>query len=403
MNIAYITTEFITEKKYGGLATYLYNIAIIMSQRGHKVTIFTLSEKNEIIQFANNIKVIRVKGRKIRPQIDKMGRAADMLSNSFLLNQKVKKENKIEKFDIVQATNYQAAGIFRIYSLPYIVRLSSDSSLLRNASKANFNLAQALIEKKLEDYLELLCIKLCDASFAPSYFCANSVMKRIHKKIDVIESPFMPKKIDINESLYEKFLYNKKYILFNSSLSYLKGTHIGIKATEKLLSRNPNLYMVYVGHDYGFIDENGGNKSVADILKRQHLKYEGRVLYFKNVRKDILYSLIMHSYACVLPSRVDNLPNSCIEAMSVGKIVIGTYGASFEQLIENKKSGLLIKRDSVNALVNAVEYVLNLSEKERKKIEMEAKKAIERLNPDNAYRNTIEYYQNIIIKQKRFN
>lgn len=45
MHIAYLTSEFMTEKWHGGLAAYLDNITSIMSENGHDVTIITLSEK----------------------------------------------------------------------------------------------------------------------------------------------------------------------------------------------------------------------------------------------------------------------------------------------------------------------------------------------------------------------
>jgi glycosyltransferase involved in cell wall biosynthesis len=102
--------------------------------------------------------------------------------------------------------------------------------------------------------------------------------------------------------------------------------------------------------------------------------------------------------ACVLLSRVDNLPNSCIEAMSLGSIVIGTYGASFEQLIKNKENGLLIKRDSSKALCKAVDYLMEMSEDERSIMGGKARKTVERLEPETIYLKTIQYYQKVIDK-----
>lgn len=52
----------------------------------------------------------------------------------------------------------------------------------------------------------------------------------------------------------------------------------------------------------------------------------------------------------LMPSLSDNLPNSCAEAMSLGKIVIGTNGSSLEQFIENKKNGFLAKIGSAENL-----------------------------------------------------
>lgn len=98
---------------------------------------------------------------------------------------------------------------------------------------------------------------------------------------------------------------------------------------------------------------------------------------------------------------MDNLPNSCIEAMALGCVVIGTYGASFEQLIRNKENGLLFQRDSVNAFIMAVDYLMNLPEDERIQMGKKAADSIRRLEPEQVYRNLILFYENTIRNFKR--
>ena len=82
--------------------------------------------------------------------------------------------------------------------------------------------------------------------------------------------------------------------------------------------------------------------------------------------------------------------------MAQGKAVIGTYGASFEQLIKNKENGLLIQRDSVKALVRAVGYLMAMSEQERWEMGMRAKETVTRLSPENIYEQVMKYYRNVI-------
>jgi glycosyltransferase involved in cell wall biosynthesis len=402
MNIAYITSEFVTEKAHGGLATYLNNISTIMSEHGHNITIITLSDCNGRIDYKHGIEVVRVKTKEIQGSNNEIKRGIVLLSNSLKLYKALKKVNRCKKIDIVQAANYKAVGFFRSFRIPTIVRVSSDSSLLRNAGKFEFDFKGALKEKTFTDYLELCCVKLADAAFAPSRFCANVTKKRSGREVTIIESPYINCSKQMDESIYQNKLNQKKYLLFNSSLSTLKGTHVAIGATDYLLENHKDLYLVYAGYDYGMTLKGGNHKSIAEILEMQRRKYNGRVIYLGNINQEQLFPIIRHSLACVLPSRVDNLPNSCIEAMSLGGIVIGTYGASFEQLIRNKENGLLIKRDSSKALCCAVDYLMDMDEETYQGMQIRAAEAIDRLAPEKVYLNTIQCYKKAINEFKGF-
>ena len=396
MHIAYITSEFMTEKRHGGLATYLGNIAVVMSEHGHKVTIITLSDQVGKISYGKNIEVVRVLETASHGAEGVIGKAKDELINSWNLSRVLLRENKVNAIDIVQTANYRAIGFFRNHRIPTVIRASSDSAFWRNAEQFEFDYEYTLSEKRLEDYLELWCVKRADAAYAPSRFCASVIGKRSGRKLSVIESPYFSKECEMDDSIYREKLIDKKYILFNSSLSRLKGTHIGIQATEKLLEKYPDLYMVYAGFDCGMRQMDGNIQKVSDILTRQNKQYQGRVIYLGCLSHAKLFPVIQKALACVLPSRVDNLPNSCIEAMTLGSVVIGTYGASFEQLIRNKENGLLFQRDSVNAFVRAIDYLMNISETERIQMGKKAADSIQRLEPEQVYQRVISLYENMI-------
>lgn len=130
-------------------------------------------------------------------------------------------------------------------------------------------------------------------------------------------------------------------------------------------------------------------------------QYSDRVLYLGEIKdNEILFPIVKSSYACIFPSRADNLPNTCIEAMGLGKIVIGTYGASFEQLINHKESGLLIKRDSPKALIKAVDYLMSMTEEKREEMGERAKERVAQMTPDLVYERLILFYQEVIKRAK---
>ncbi|MBL7936524.1 MAG: hypothetical protein JNM51_12030, partial [Bacteroidia bacterium] len=66
MNIAIVTTEFVSENNFdGGLANYTYKLAKFLLQRGHQVTVYLVS-KQACEYYFDDIKVIKVQ----MPDID---------------------------------------------------------------------------------------------------------------------------------------------------------------------------------------------------------------------------------------------------------------------------------------------------------------------------------------------
>lgn len=301
MHIAYITSEFMTEKESGGLAVYLNNISDIMSMHGHRVTVITLSDRDGELFYKKGINVIRVKRTVLDPLKDDLTAAVCMLENSWKLYKAVKEVKRKSCLDIVQSANYQAVGFFRDYQLPTVVRASSDSSLLRNAADIRFDYEMALKQKKPGDRVELMCVRQADAAYAPSVFCAKVITKRSGRKIDIIESPFVESDLELDDSVYQNRLAGKQYLLFNSSLSSLKGTHLGIEAAEYILGRYPELNLVYAGNNGGIKQLKGGTQDIAGILRRQSERYGGRVIYLGKLEHQKLYPVIRNALACVLP------------------------------------------------------------------------------------------------------
>ena len=109
----------------------------------------------------------------------------------------------------------------------------------------------------------------------------------------------------------------------------------------------------------------------------------------------------MNAWACLLPSRIENLSNACIESMALGKVVIATDGASFEQIIVDGENGFLCKRDDAVSFFEGIDKVYGLTPEQKKRIESNARNTVKRLAPDVVYENFLNYYQKAIDEYKR--
>lgn len=396
MHIAYVTPEFVTEGcSGGGLASYLANISRIFAKRGHLVTIITLSSINDDkIIWDQNIEVERVNIASIT-KVFENGILSKILA-SVRLNNRLSKIHNVRKIDIVQYSNYESVALCRKREIPTIIRLSSDGILWRATKYIDFDWNKDYKKFNLLDLLEYHSDKQADCLFAPSNVVADITRQRINRNVYVIESPFYLKNENFDYSLYKEKLEGKKYLLAHSSMSCLKGTHIFAQSLEKILERYSDLYVVFCGGDHGIWYKSGKIVKALDYVMQYAGKYSDRVIYLGTQSREKLYPVICNAFACVQPSRIDNMPNTCIEAMALGKVVIGTKGASYEQLIENGKSGLLIERDSVDELIDAIDKLLDLSPDKIKLMENAARKISERFDESIVYDKMIRLYNEVI-------
>ena len=192
-----------------------------------------------------------------------------------------------------------------------------------------------------------------------------------------------------------KELKNKKYFLIYGSLQNRKGTRVIAESLYMLLDKYRDIYFVFCGIDYG-INKNGAMISAVSYLQRSAKEYDGRVIYLGVLPKNQLIPVIKGAMACILPSRIENLSNACIEAMGLGKIVIATANAGYGQLIAHNENGILFQRDSTVAVKKAVDYFLHMNDAQKEKMGQMAQKVIGHLDAEHCYQKIIELYETVV-------
>ena len=392
MHIVYVTPEFITEKSGGGLASYIANISQILASYGHRISIITLSEKkDERFVWKDRIAVYRVSDVS-RVSLTPLKRL--LLSHRLYLC--VKRLEKKEKIDLIQYASFEGVGFFHLRNVPAVVRISSDCVAWREYKVYDYD--KTNLRPCLTDWLEYHAEKKIGNIFGPSYATAGLIEQRTHRKVTVIESPFYLKKETFDTSVFDSILEGKKYYLSHSSMSCLKGTHVIAEIIADICKKDKTAYFVFAGVDHGIFYKNGTVISAKEYILKHAGVYADRVIFLGTLERQKLYPVIEGAFACLMPSRIDNMPNTCIEAMAMGKIVVGTRGASYEQLIEDGRNGFLIEIDSREGLKNAIYRIEVLTKEERKVIESEARKTTERFNAENVYYQLMSFYKTVIEK-----
>lgn len=387
MNILFVTGVFVKENaSVSGMPGYIYKATTALKRRGHQVYIVTADDENRSWEY----KGLPVYSVKISPQFTNLPWIAFGLYNvlrDYSLQKKISQlVNKLH-IDIIQYAGWFGVGLLhsKRMGIPAVMRMSSYAKIQLVAS---FSKEQINVISKMERWAS----RNMDGIFAPSHVIADSFADDIKREVKVIETPF---EMEIAEESWDYSLYNgklnqKRYFLFFGRLSPDKGILTIARSLHQLLEEHKDIFFAFAG-DLSVID----GENVLDILRNCGGEYKDRIIYLGSLRKEQLYPIIKNACGVLIPSLMDNLPNSCMEAMYLQKIVIGTKGTSLDQLIEDHVNGLLIEPDNDKMLINGVNEVLSMPLEVKHNLGENAFRRIERLRPEITIKELEEYYKNI--------
>jgi len=398
MRIAFLTSEFVSEPNSfdGGLSNYLFKVAFELIRFGHEPIIIVSSFENNFFKH-KGISVYRVK-----PEINLIYKAADKLSRfkfqlsldlllqSYCVNKKIKELHKEKNIDLVQFPSHHALGFFVPNKIKSVMRISGYQKLADPANGLNYK----TIRERQWQILEYRTYRKAKNIFGPSYFLSRIISKEFKKQVKVIESPFDNSNLKYDNTILDsisKQTNNSKYGLFYGRLALIKGLVEIANILNKFFLNNPNYYFVIIGKDIGY-----KGSSSLDYITGKIKNNRNRLIYFKEQSHEKLMPVIKNADFVLMPSRIENFPNACVEAMSLSKIVVASKGISFEQLIIDKENGFLFENANSEDLLKVIEQILKIPPKRKKEIERKARETVERLHPDITVKKLIEYYQSII-------
>jgi glycogen synthase len=388
MHIIFVTPEFVTEEATydGGLSNYLFKIARLLKEHGHQVSVLVIKNSADEEFTHEGINVLRVNVRsKMISAIEKLtfGRLSPALRwifQSYRLNRRLKSYLKtLEGPYIVQYSSYTVPSLLRPKSVPSVVRVSGyQADILLNDGGTKKSLAYHQIK-----FLEDLMFRRAQKVFGPSRLVADLIKKNTGKDVTLIRTPFVPREISSLRIGENHLLFQKKYFLFFGSISPLKGILEISEIIRDLFTLYPETNFVFVGKD---------TTQLIDHVRTLAKEFSDKVIYLGKLKPEDLYPVIYNSRRVILPSRFDNLPNTCLEAMALGKIVIGTRGASFDEMIQEGVNGFLCDRFDSSSLLDAIKRSMSLSSTEEARICEKAKTITQDFSSEKVLNQLLELY-----------
>ena len=387
MNIIFVANRYVPDgKATQGFMAYLNRTTKALMSMGHKVVIVACGDYDK--HYVNDDKIETFIEEVTYETFDykPYERLYNYFYMSYVVNKRVKQLCNERHIDVIQFTSLSALSLLYFGKTPAVMRLSSYAKIAYQTHQT-----LEVNDEKMISFLERRAASRCKAVFAPCQNTAIEFAKDINRKVFVIESPFYNDVVFDDESVYQEKLCGKKYALFFGRLYVEKGIIEIAETLSQFFESNPEYYFVFCGESASVL-----GKDARKYIKEHSEAYFNKVIFIDPLSHESLYPIIRNAQFVVLPSLMENLSNACIEAMSFGKVVIGTDGASFEQLIIDGENGLLCKIGDAKSLLKKMNQAAKMDIKRREIMEQKAIKRIARLKPEITVKRLESFYKHVI-------
>jgi glycosyltransferase involved in cell wall biosynthesis len=134
---------------------------------------------------------------------------------------------------------------------------------------------------------------------------------------------------------------------------------------------------------------------ISKEIKKRGLEQSIHLLGY---REDVA-ELLAASDILVLPSYCEGTPRVISEALASGTPVVSTRIAGIPEQVSHGECGLLIEPGDVDALVNAINRLLN-SEELRQKMSQACRSQVERFRMEREQREIAQLYERLLFKNE---
>ncbi len=146
-------------------------------------------------------------------------------------------------------------------------------------------------------------------------------------------------------------------VLYFGRLERRKGVDVLVRAALELLGSGEHVRFRFIGSDTQTAP--GGGSMLAHLQGLARGPHLSR-FSFESPRPRLgLARAIRGADVCCFPSRWENFPNACLEAMSLGALVVASNAGGMGEIIEDRRSGLLFDSGSVDSLASALRLALH--------------------------------------------
>jgi glycosyltransferase involved in cell wall biosynthesis len=383
MRIAFISYEFPPDTDYGGIGNYVFRSGTLLTERGHEVEVFAASGTREGTFTQGQIILHLV--RETRREMFSMKVAGIFRQRHQQL-----------PFDVMESPEYWFDGLEAARQspeVPLVVKLHTPNLLM---SELQGGFPSPTLVNTLKEYWQQL--RACAGAIRHhrplprwhwnrhsfrSAMELDAVERTLTQMADVVASPsnamleIMAVRWNLNR---ENLLSIPSYVpparllavpidTATNVVSYFgrletrKGVADLAAAIPLVLAEFPDARFRFIGRIGRSPDGRRDYKTyIQDIAGRwrDNVEFNG----FLPVEK--MHDCFGLTDICVFPSRWENFPNVCLEAMAAGRGVVASSAGGMAEMLDGGRVGLLVRPESPAEIAAAILKLLwNPSERMR--------------------------------------
>lgn len=182
----------------------------------------------------------------------------------------------------------------------------------------------------------------------------------------------------------------KNMILFAGWIDPRKGVHILVEAMPKILKEVPKAKL--------YILKLEGIKDYEDkVMKKiKELKIKRNVNIYGRLSKEEFLKFLRQATMIVVPEQWENMsPVIIVEGMANGKVMVASRIGGIPEFIEDRKNGLLAKRDDPNDFAQKIIWVLENPKKAEKLGSQAAKDIVKLCDKRKVLKDLLKLYQSL--------
>ena len=398
MHIVYISREYMPTERGGGIASYVREMAIAMTHRGHKVTVICASDdtRRQSDSIEAGIRVIRLRGGDfIIPSVEHTPlvklKKLRMIYRFYSYRRRILHTvQQLEHVDIIEVPDFGAEGYFLSHlDIPVVIRLHTPAIIdITTRGVLHYPFSKFYLnwcnQKDIQTLKHFTNFSACSYSIKEWY---NHCFPEIKGQWTVIYNPLNTEQwIDSTPCQF-----TPNTILYVGTVVKTKGVGEVIEACRQLHDEGIPVQLTIAGKMGSYA------KQLQCEVSERHLA--NWCHFTGNLPREQLIPLYRSSMVACFPSYWENLGLVCLEAMSMGNIVIGSNSGGMAEIISDREDGYLVTPKDVNDIKNTIAKALQMSHKEVETMRAKARHTIEsRFSAQSIIPQIERYYQKLCNK-----